>query len=44
MIEEGGYEGIAANIRILNHPGRFTSEAEEAIIGKVHELRRKVQP
>lgn len=40
VLEEGGYEGIGANIRILNHPGRFTFEAEDAIVAKVHELRR----
>jgi hypothetical protein len=44
VIEEGGYEGGGANIRILNHPGRFSTDAEEKIISKVHELRRKVGP
>jgi hypothetical protein len=44
VIMEGGYEGGGANTRILNHPGRFTYDAEERIISKVHELRRKVGP
>jgi neutral ceramidase len=39
VLEEGGYEGLGANIRILNHPGRFTLDAEERIVAKVHELR-----
>jgi hypothetical protein len=43
VIEEGGYEGGGANIRILNHPGPFTPEAEDVVIGKVHELRRKLR-
>ncbi len=38
VIEEGGYEGIEANIRILNHPGRFAPSAEDTIVAKVHEL------
>jgi hypothetical protein len=42
VIEEGGYEGGGANIRILNHPGPFTPAAEEAIISKVHELRKRI--
>jgi hypothetical protein len=44
VIEEGGYEGGGANTRILNHPGRFSYDAEEKIIAKVHELRRTVAP
>ncbi|MBI5691603.1 MAG: neutral/alkaline non-lysosomal ceramidase N-terminal domain-containing protein [Verrucomicrobia bacterium] len=44
VLEEGGYEGISANTRILNHPGRFTFDAEEAVIGKAHELLRQTQP
>lgn len=42
VIEEGGYEGGGANTRILNHPGPFTRDAEDLIVKKVHELRRKV--
>ncbi|MSU49866.1 MAG: hypothetical protein EXS37_12410 [Opitutus sp.] len=44
VIEEGGYEGISANTRILNHPGRFTYAAEDTIVAKVHELRHAVRP
>jgi hypothetical protein len=44
VIEEGGYEGVGANTRILNHPGAFTPDAEEAIVTKVHELRRQAAP
>lgn len=44
VIEEGGYEGIDANIRLLNHPGRFAPGAEDAVIAKVHELRRRMAP
>jgi hypothetical protein len=44
VIEEGGYEGIGANVRILNHPGRFAPAAEDTIVAKVHELRAKVAP
>ena len=44
VIEEGGYEGGGANTRILNHPGRFSFAAEDAVVAKVHELRRQVQP
>lgn len=40
VIEEGGYEGLSANIRILNHPGRFAYDTEERVVAKVHELRR----
>jgi hypothetical protein len=40
VIAEGGYEGGGANVRILNHPGRFTLDAEETVIARVHELRR----
>jgi len=43
VIEEGGYEGIEANIRILNHPGRFAPAAEDTIIAKVHELHAQTQ-
>ena len=44
VINEGGYEGGDANTRILNHPGRFTPEAEEKVIAKVHELRNALAP
>jgi hypothetical protein len=44
VIAEGGYEGVGANVRLLNHPGPFTLEAEDAVVGKVHELRRQLQP
>ena len=44
VINEGGYEGGDANTRILNHPGRFTPEAEDAVIAKVHELRKDLAP
>lgn len=44
VLEEGGYEGISANTRILNHPGRFAYTAEETVVGKVHELVRQTQP
>lgn len=44
VIEEGGYEGISANTRILNHPGRFNPGAEDLVLAKVHALRRQVQP
>jgi len=43
VIEEGGYEGIAANTRLLNHPGRFTYGAEDAVVAKAHELVRKLE-
>lgn len=43
VIEEGGYEGIEANVRILNHPGRFTLDAEDRIVAKVHELHMQTQ-
>lgn len=44
VIAEGGYEGGDANTRILNHPGRFTPEAEETVIAKVHALRKTLAP
>jgi hypothetical protein len=44
VINEGGYEGGDANTRILNHPGRFTPEAEDTVIAKVHELRNALAP
>ena len=40
VLEEGGYEGISANTRILNHPGRFSYDAEDAVVAKAHELLR----
>ena len=40
VLEEGGYEGISANTRILNHPGRFTYDAEDQVMAKTHELLR----
>jgi neutral ceramidase len=43
VIEEGGYEGIGANTRILNHPGRFALNAEDLVVAKVHELHRQTQ-
>lgn len=42
IIEEGGYEGGGANTRILNHPGPFALDTEERVVGKVHELWRRV--
>ena len=42
IIREGGYEAVSANTRILNHPGRFADDAEERVIGKVHELLGKL--
>lgn len=44
VIEEGGYEGGDANTRILNHPGRFTVDAEETVLAKVHALRKALSP
>jgi neutral ceramidase len=44
VIEEGGYEGVGANIRILNHPGPFTLDAEERVVAKVHQLYRQAKP
>ncbi len=44
IIREGGYEAVSANTRILNHPGRFADDAEERVIGKVHELLGKLGP
>ncbi len=38
LVEEGGYEGGGANIRILNHPGPFTPDVEDTVVGKVHAL------
>ncbi|MBL9212805.1 MAG: neutral/alkaline non-lysosomal ceramidase N-terminal domain-containing protein [Opitutaceae bacterium] len=43
VLDEGGYEGGGANIRILNHPGPFTTDVEEKVIGKVHELLGQVR-
>lgn len=40
VLEEGGYEGISANTRILNHPGRFSYDAEDLVVAKAHELLR----
>jgi hypothetical protein len=40
VVQEGGYEGISANTRILIHPGRFTDDVEDRVVAKVHELRR----
>jgi hypothetical protein len=31
---------LDANVRILNHPGRFTLDAEDRVIAKVNELHR----
>lgn len=44
VIEEGGYEGINANIRILNHPGRFAPSAEDTVVAKGHELVHQTRP
>ncbi|MEN9633300.1 MAG: hypothetical protein RL077_1704 [Verrucomicrobiota bacterium] len=44
VIAEGGYEGLSANTRILNHPGAFTATAEDRVVAKVHELRRQLGP
>ena len=44
VIAEGGYEGGDANTRILNHPGRFTLDAEERVVAKVHVLWNSVRP
>lgn len=38
VLQEGGYEGFSANTRILNHPGRFADDAEDAVIAKVHAM------
>lgn len=43
VLDEGGYEGGGANIRILNHPGPFTTDVEEKVVGKVHELLGQVR-
>jgi len=43
VIQEGGYEGLEANIRILNHPGGFTPAVEDTIVNKVHELHRQTE-
>jgi len=42
IIREGGYEGVSANTRILNHPGRFSDDTEERVIGKALELLRNL--
>jgi hypothetical protein len=44
VIAEGGYEGFSANVRILNHPGRFTADAEDTVVAKVHALRPSTAP
>lgn len=44
IIREGGYEGVSANTRILNHPGRFSDDTEDRVMGKVHELLRDLGP
>ncbi len=44
VITEGGYEGGGANTRILNHPGNFSPEVEDLVIGQVHALRRTLAP
>lgn len=44
VIREGGYEGISANTRILNHPGRFAEDAEDRVLAKAHELLRSLAP
>ncbi len=44
VLEEGGYEGISANTRILNHPGRFSYDAEDLVVAKAHELLRGFEP
>lgn len=38
VLREGGYEGISANTRILNHPGRFADDSEDMVVAKAHEL------
>ena len=43
VVQEGGYEGISANTRILIHPGRFTDDVEDRVVGKVHELVRSLR-
>lgn len=43
VLEEGGYEGGGANTRILNHPGPFTPQVEDTVVGKVHELLRPLR-
>ena len=44
VTREGGYEGISANTRILNHPGRFADDAEDHVVAKAHELLRGLAP
>ena len=44
VIREGGYEGISANTRILNHPGRFADDAEDNVVAKAHELLKGLAP
>lgn len=44
VIREGGYEGISANTRILNHPGRFADDAEDRVVAKAQELLRSLAP
>ena len=44
VTSEGGYEGISANTRILNHPGRFADDAEDNVVAKAHELLKGLAP
>lgn len=44
VIAEGGYEGLSANTRILNHPGRFADDTEDRVVARVHALVRETQP
>lgn len=44
VTREGGYEGISANTRILNHPGRFADDAEDNVVAKAHELLKGLAP
>jgi hypothetical protein len=44
VLTEGGYEGRDANLRILNPPGPFAPEVEDAVVAKVHALRATLRP
>lgn len=44
VLREGGYEGISANTRILNHPGRFADDVEDRVVAKAHELLKRLAP
>jgi hypothetical protein len=44
IIAEGGYEGYSANLRMMNHPGPWSSAVEETLMAKVHELWRRTMP